>query len=126
MKYLVIFVFILFSSNIFAQRTRKKNIHWMRCKMQRGTKSQVKIFSLHRNYDLFVPFNSLYAYILADHMGNAGNKGRGYRFTIFVRDSKIGGMVQGQSSPVLKGPWWRHNIVVEDNKHKTKISCQMK
>jgi len=94
--------------------------------MQRGTKSQVKNFTVHKKYDLVVPFNSLYAHVMADHMGAAGNKGRGFRWTIFVRDSKIGGLVQGKSSPVLKGPWWRHDVTVVDSKHKTKIHCRMK
>jgi hypothetical protein len=126
MKYIVIGLFTFFSTYAFSQGSKRKNIHWMQCKMQRGTKSQVKNFTVHRKYDLLVPFDSLYAYIKADHLGIAGGKGKGFRWTIYARDSKIGGFVQGQSSPVLKGPWWRHDVMVEDRKHKIRIWCKMK
>ncbi|TDJ07233.1 MAG: hypothetical protein E2O68_03890 [Deltaproteobacteria bacterium] len=125
MKYLAISI-MFFSLPLFSQGTKRKNVHWMQCKMQRGTKSQVKNFTVHKKYDLFVNFNSMYASIMADHQGIAGAKGKGFRWTIYVRDSKIGGMVQGKSSPVLRGPWWRHDVMVEDKKNQVRIWCKMK
>jgi len=118
----LIIVSLFLSFNAFSQVGNK--IRPVECKMWRGVRSEVKIFTLHDNYSLLIPFDALNAFIVADHMGSAGIKGEGYRYVLFVKDPKIGGFVQGASSSTIKNPLSFQDITFEDQKYKVKIRCK--
>ncbi|MFI5389843.1 MAG: hypothetical protein ACHQYQ_00670 [Bacteriovoracales bacterium] len=94
------------------------------CKMWRGTRSEAKFFTLHDNYSLFIPFDSLDAGVLADHKGNAGSPGMGYRYVIYVKDPKIGGYKQESSSSTIKMPLATQDMTFDDQKYKIKVRCK--
>ena len=100
-----------------------KKIKPVECKMWRGLRSEAKIFTLHDNYSLFIPFDSLEAGVLADHKGNAGSPGEGYRYVIYVKDKKIGGYKQESSSSTIRTPLATQDISFEDSKYKIRVRC---
>ena len=82
------------------------------------------MFTLHDNYSLLIAFETLNAFIVADHRGSAGSPGDGYRYELFVKDPKIGGFVQGASSSIMKNPLALSDITFEDQKYNVKIRCK--
>ncbi len=118
---LILFI-ILISFNAFADVSDK--IKPVECKVWRGVRSEVRIFTLHDNYSLLIPFDNLETFIVADHGGNAGAKGIGYRYILFIKDPRIGGFVQGASSSMVNIPLSLQDISFEDLKYKVRVRCK--
>jgi hypothetical protein len=118
----LIFIFILSIGNISAQISEK--IKPVECKMWRGARNEAKFITLHDNYSLLIPFDSLNAYLVADHGGKAGFPGTGYKYMIFVYDSKVRGYVQGASSSTLKLPLALQDVSFDDNKYQIRVRCR--
>ena len=113
---------LFFSFTLFSQTNIK--IRSVECKMWRGVRSELKMFTLHDNYSLLIGFETLNAFLVADHMGVAGSLGDGYKYELFVKDPKIGGFVQGASSSIIKNPLPLSDITFEDQKYNVKIRCK--
>lgn len=122
MKTIFLFSF-LFTLNAYPIELIIK-IRSVECKMGRGLRSEVKSFTLHDNYSLFVPFDSFDAFLLADHTGVAGARGSGFRYVLYAKDPKIGGYVQGASSSIIRVPLATQDITFEDPKLKIKVRCR--
>jgi hypothetical protein len=115
---------LLFSFTAFSQPIPNPKIRWVECRVSKGVRSDVKVFTLHDNYDLLVFFNTVNVFLMADHMGNAGFPGAGSRYVIYIKDQKIGGFVQGAASSTVKGPLAFQDITFEDQKYGLKVRCK--
>jgi hypothetical protein len=115
---------LLFSFSAFSQQIPNPKIRPVECRVSKGVRSDVRVFTLHDNYDLLVFFNTVNVFLMADHMGNAGFPGEGYRYVIYIKDQKIGGFVQGAASSTVKGPLAFQDISFEDQKYGLKVRCK--
>jgi hypothetical protein len=120
----LIFFLLLFSYEGFTQNLIYQKIKPVECQMWRGKRTEVVKITLHDFYSLLIPFNSLESFLVADHRGNAGFRGDGYRYVIFVFDPKVGGYVQAASSSITKGSLAIQDISFEDPKKEIRVRCR--
>ncbi len=114
----------LFSFAAFSQPISNAKIKPVECRVSKGIRSDIRIFTLHDNYSLIIYFNTLNVFLMADHMGNASMPGEGYRYVLFIKDQKIGGFVQGASSSITRASLAIQDIMFEDQKYGLKVRCK--
>jgi len=109
---------------VFSQTISNPKIRPVECRVSKGIRSEVRIFTLHDNYSLIIYFNTLNVFLMADHMANASMPGAGYRYVLFIKDQKIGGFVQGAASSTTKASLAFQDITFEDQKYGLKVRCK--
>lgn len=120
----LIFTLFLYSFAAFSEQIPNPKIRPVECRVSKGMRSEVRIFTLHDNYSLIIYFGSLNAFLMADHMGNASMPGEGYRYVLFVKDQKVGGFVQGASSSITKASLSLQDIQFDDQKYGLRVRCK--
>lgn len=122
--YKLVFFLLIFSFEGFSQQLIYGKIKPIQCQMWRGKRTEVINITLHDYYSLLIPFKTLESFLVADHRGNAGFPGEGYRYVIFVFDPKVGGFIQGAASSISKAPLAIQDISFEDPKKEIKVRCR--